>query len=266
MRFDVDHVRAKLERARHHIAEARKIISQYQQLFPPIVAPHPISGKPAVAAHFGTPDDLALILGDAANNARAAFDWVAVAVAKRFNCPTEKLFYPLGKDSENYKRRLFKSFQNIPDDVTHCLEGFETYLGGRGEHVFHLNEIVRLDKHHEFIPALQIISFDQIIFERNGEQEFALRKAVKLGSRRHKSLHIRAGIEPARVHREITFIDHFVSGDPKYEWSWRTKPNTFTPIDFIIDWAIGICDVLVDRLEEGHLRHDQPRPHRGTVR
>ena len=171
--LDVTGCRAKIERAKKHIADfdaARAafldtnpyaVISQFNE---EIGKTQFIIGQIPVI-----PDDLAVIAGDAAQNLRSALDYLANALRSSEAGVSRKTYFPIAENRSKYESELSGKTQGIPQKAVEVFSQIEPYGGGKGDSLWALHTINNADKHRLLVSVGTTIGHRGAQLQLSGE-------------------------------------------------------------------------------------------------
>jgi hypothetical protein len=110
------------------------------------------------------PETLALIVGDAVHNLRAALDHLAAGILRRWHPkPPDRPFFPMHPERKRLvtDRHLTAIEEALPGAAELILKEIRPE-NGRDERLWSFNSLDNLDKHNLIIPAVSVISVNHI--------------------------------------------------------------------------------------------------------
>jgi hypothetical protein len=171
-------VLAKLQWAEEHIKNLNATTDRFRKAHPDIVAaePHEDLGEiwHKVAYVPSIPDPLALMLGDALYNLRAALDYLAhqlVVVAG--NEPNGQTAFPIFDTADEYWERMGRKVKGMRQPAMEAINRIQPYEGGFGHTLWQLHRLNNIDKHRVLLTIALINSGRTMT--PSEEQQFAER-------------------------------------------------------------------------------------------
>jgi len=148
----------KLARGKHHIEILKRDIDAFFKENPceRAIEPNPeLSGYVdwKIKIPKPIPEQLAEIIGDAANNLRAALDHAvyAFAIAGGRTKPREA-YFPISGSAATFESNMKGRCKDVPQEIFPILRAFKPYKGGN-DLLWALNEVCLRDKHILLTPT-----------------------------------------------------------------------------------------------------------------
>jgi hypothetical protein len=159
---------SKIERAKHHIDYLNRAWGQY--------ASAPSHGLAIVQNAEGTqrtvrivmspaiPFEIALIIGDAVHNLRAALDLATWEIVSPFNPKRPKsVQFPFGQSRDRFEDALTtREIKRAGKKIVDAFCALEPYPKGKGEQLWKLDALDIADKHKLLIPSVAALSIDEL--------------------------------------------------------------------------------------------------------
>jgi hypothetical protein len=148
------HVSLKVERAKAHVAELAGAVQQFFATKPYGVSTkhHPETRKLVyfVAAVRATPDNLALLAGDAIQNLSTALDHLAYQVVCKDteDAPPNPraIYFPIADDYDSYEASKAKKLRGAKSATLERFDKLKPYRGGN-ENLWRLARLNNIEKH-----------------------------------------------------------------------------------------------------------------------
>lgn len=147
----------KILRGRNHVSELKNIMAAYGGRLKAVYVPLDADPSQSRLTFSETPPpEIALVLGDAVHNFRAALDIMICDVARLQGKSSDKLKFPFAANATEYEDRLRGEIRRLGPDVRDALRELAPYKGGnialRG-----LHDLDILDKHELVIPVMPCV-------------------------------------------------------------------------------------------------------------
>lgn len=155
---DLRGARSKIERAKHHISDLEAAISSFLALSPYALTPEYYAEQNVTAYFLDTfspvPDEISLLIGDAAHNLRTALDFLAYALARNANPTTtlNHIYFPISKSFSHYKAELPGKTKGIAQESVDAITAIQPYGGGNDD-LWGLHLLDIIDKHKLLVTA-----------------------------------------------------------------------------------------------------------------
>jgi hypothetical protein len=167
MKLDLSSANSKIKRAKKHVDDIivwHKILEEtnlYTWSFKTDTETG--QGRIQICWSKGSePDDVAVIVGDAVHNLRAALDHVAAALWSAAGYDPREAAFPIDEDRTSLVHQpKYRKIERLAPDVAIILADF---IGPNGTHLVALNHLDRADKHRSLIAieATPMVVFSNI--------------------------------------------------------------------------------------------------------
>lgn len=142
----------KLERAKKHIEELKAEVQAFHASNPYEIFQerNPKNDYLVVKVRRlkHPPESLVLVAGDAIHNTRVALDYLACDLALRNGKSTKQVYFPFAKTREDFgSSGVQRKIRNLSTADQEVIRALEPYLGGKGELLFALHDLDRVEKH-----------------------------------------------------------------------------------------------------------------------
>jgi hypothetical protein len=147
--------RLKVQRAKKHILDLDGAINAFLA-----AKPYEITGQPDpdmrqvrvyVTKVDPVPDELACLAGDAIHNLRSALDHLAYQIFLAGPNPVparaHSVYFPIFGSDAKYKAEKLRKIQSATQEALDALDAIEPYKGGKGHHLWVLDNLNNVDKH-----------------------------------------------------------------------------------------------------------------------
>jgi hypothetical protein len=159
MSVDLSDADSKLARAREHIDDVDKRISNYlsSQFYRLRFTGNPNTGFFSVIFDsLHNPDKTVnAAIGDAIGNLRSTLDYMTVAIVEPITGDAGRVEFPLADDANGFKGEVEKRHLKDCDPRVHSffLDQVQAYKGGKGNSIWALNKLRNIDKHRFLLAA-----------------------------------------------------------------------------------------------------------------
>jgi hypothetical protein len=173
----LDDAWAKLDRAKHHIADLIQQKSAFLDTNPYDVTPEYYADKDMTVYfldHFtAVPVALPLIIGDAVHNLRSALDLAVWSAYKAdHNDEGRHIYFPIGSDAATYATESARKLKGVKQAFQDAVAGIKPYRGGN-DLFFGLNKLDLADKHQLLItPVICVGKIGMNVSAEYMEREF----------------------------------------------------------------------------------------------
>jgi hypothetical protein len=171
-------VSAKLNWAEEHIKNLNAATDRFRKAHPDIVVaePHEDLGEVwhKVAYVPEIPDPIALMLGDALYNLRAALDYLAQElVVAAGNEPSGQTAFPIFDTADEYWERMGRKVKGMRQSAIEAINRIQPYEGGFSHALWQLHRLNNIDKHRVLL-TIALVNSGRTMTPIE-EQEFAER-------------------------------------------------------------------------------------------
>ena len=169
--------RAKLDRARLHIAELESQNASFLETKPYDVTPEYYTEKDMTVYFLDrftpVPVALPLIIGEAVHNLRSALDIAAWTAYRSDNTDEGRhIYFPIAKDATTYPYESERKLKGVKQSFKDAINTLEPYAGGN-DLLFGLHKLDLADKHQLLItPLICVEKFGMKISTEYVEREF----------------------------------------------------------------------------------------------
>jgi hypothetical protein len=160
---------SKVERAKYHIHDLNRAWGQY--------ASKPSHGLIVVQNAEGTqrtlrivmdppvPPEIAVILGDAVHNLRAALDLATWEIVSPLGPRSpKKVQFPFVESRDRFEDALAaREIKQADKKIVDAFRGLEPYPKGKGDLLWKLDALDIADKHKLLIPSIAVLSIDELM-------------------------------------------------------------------------------------------------------
>lgn len=170
---DFADARAKLDRARKHIADLDALIASFLSTDFYKLTTDLNEGEGRIKYGFDSlhqPDkQLNVILGDAISNLRSTLDYLTIAIAKPITAETDKAYFPFADDANGFKGMCGGAALALDAElIAHFVENLQAYRGGKGEPLWAINKLRNIDKHRFLIATVELAALEMSFKDARG--------------------------------------------------------------------------------------------------
>ena len=166
MRSRIGNIAPKIERANKHIRDLEEAIRGFINSDPYATAPKFNSEtrqwEYCLAKATDIPGPILAIAGDAAQNLRSALDYLAwelvAAGGATRKLPERDIGFPIFSTSNEYESGKERKSTGMSKAAIKVIDSIEPYGAGRGNTLFDLHELNRLEKHRLLITTITVVS------------------------------------------------------------------------------------------------------------
>jgi hypothetical protein len=154
----IQSVRLKIERAKEHITQLERAISEFRDSHPYTLVP---KQKPeiehtalCVGEVLPVPGRISTIIGDTVHNLRSSLDYLAWQLIEAGGgTPGRGTYFPISESVEKYTSAIAKgTIKGMPTGACKLVEAGQRYVTG-DDTLWHIHELDRSDKHRLLITA-----------------------------------------------------------------------------------------------------------------
>jgi hypothetical protein len=154
----LDRIRAKIDRAEHHLRDLQLADNAFRNSRPYAfdTKEDAQAGKRFyyVCKAEPVPDSYAAIAADVIHNLRAPLDHIAHALVDAGSGPKpEKIYFPICWSATKYPTFRAGNIKGVRQEVVDAIDATEPYKGGKGHALWQLNELNKPDKHKILLGA-----------------------------------------------------------------------------------------------------------------
>jgi hypothetical protein len=153
-------IESKLERARHHLEDARAVLGAYSVGDEILREIHPDSGMLMLKARIPPlPDAIALTIGDCVHNLRSALDhliWQLVLANRKI--PHRSNMFPICRTSEEFEKRINQNrLKGVYPNAQKAIERLQPYTTG-DDILQVVSDLDNADKHRTLLVAICLVT------------------------------------------------------------------------------------------------------------
>jgi hypothetical protein len=177
--------RLKVERANRHIQEIKSTLDTFlkSEFCELLVEPEGNSGNGILKLYLRAepPSEIALMVGDAVHNLRAAMDYITSHYVGKGN---DRITLPMGKKRDNVIKSAPYAFikKALPDLADFIVDKIQPYEGGNFS-VWETGSLDNIDKHKLLIPTFSIQGIANVVVEGEDRSVFGPCSLLVQGTR-----------------------------------------------------------------------------------
>lgn len=161
---DLSEARAKLDRARKHIADFEALISNFlaTDFYRLRIETDERKGRmELVFESLHQPNkELNVVLGDAIGNLRSTLDYAAVAIARPITGAVDGVYFPFADQANGFAGQCRNPNLGLSETLrSHFIDNVQAYEGGNGHTLWAVNKIRNIDKHRFLVATVEVAGF-----------------------------------------------------------------------------------------------------------
>lgn len=140
----------KIERAKAQIEEFNTALGLFLKTAQHRITPHPDVDSPNIVLRFklkgSVPNRLAVIAGEILHNIRTPLDQILAAVAVKHGWTQGDVFYPFGRNQQEFESQLIR-VKKLPPDAIQMIKETKPYFSGGAPLLAGVHFLNKSDKH-----------------------------------------------------------------------------------------------------------------------
>lgn len=165
--LDLTGCRAKIERAKKHIAEFSRDKVAFLESNPYLIItkfnPELNITESIMGPMPAIPDSLATVAGDTIQNLRSALDYLVGELVRSAGNVPKLVYFPICSTREKYIAESEGKAKGISPEAKQFIDSIEPYEGGNGNDLWILHTLNNADKHRLLMPIAVNLS-QQVVF------------------------------------------------------------------------------------------------------
>lgn len=225
---DLTDAYAKLDRARHHIADLNSEIIKFLATDFYRMRIEPDDGISGIRIFFDSlhePDKkVDALIGDAIGNLRSTLDYAAVALAYPITGKTDGTGFPFANNADGFSGEV-RSARCLgpcnPIIQNHFINEVQAYNGGNGHSFWVLNKLRNIDKHRLLIATVSIAGVIASFYNKSNN--------IRISD---GHFNVRAGESSALIHMDVG-MDMELTSEPRPTFEVRLSEPPYvekTPV------------------------------------